>query len=105
MAEETNKRVSRRTKEVIVSSNDIEFIKDMLSKLSGKVQEMDLTLIKLNHTIIGDNDYGQKGIIEHVREHSDYIESDKTYKAKVVGAGSVLVILYGLVIKFWEKIF
>jgi hypothetical protein len=73
--------------------------------VSAKVQEMDLTLIKLNQTIVGDSAYGQKGLVEQVREHTDYIESDKTYKAKVVGAGSVLVILYGLVIKFWEKIF
>jgi hypothetical protein len=29
MADETNKRVPRRTKEVVVSSHDIEFIKDM----------------------------------------------------------------------------
>jgi hypothetical protein len=104
MTEIRRKRVNK-AEEVKVSSNDIEFIKDMLSQLSGKVQQMDLTLIKLNHTIIGDSAYGQKGLVEQVREHTDYIENDKTYKAKVVGAGSVLVILYGLVIKFWERIF
>lgn len=104
MTEIRRKRVNK-TEEVKVSSNDIEFIKDMLSQLSGKVQQMDLTLIKLNHTIIGDSAYGQKGLIEHVKEHQDYIENDKTYKAKVVGAGSVLVVLYGLVIKFWDRIF
>jgi hypothetical protein len=104
MTDVRRKRVNK-TDEIKVSSNDIEFIKEMLSNLSGKVQQMDLTLIKLNHTIIGDNAYGQKGIVEQVKEHTDYIENDKTYKAKVVGAGSVLVILYGLVIKFWEKIF
>jgi hypothetical protein len=66
---------------------------------------MDTTLIKLNQTIIGDSAYGQKGLVEKVREHSDYIETDKNYKAKIIGGGSVLVILYGLLIKFWEKIF
>jgi hypothetical protein len=104
MAEVIRKRISK-SQEVKVSSNDIEFIKDMLSQLSGKVQQMDTTLIKLNQTIIGDSAYGQKGLVEQVKEHTDYIETDKNYKAKVVGAGSVLVILYGLVIKFWEKIF
>jgi hypothetical protein len=104
MAETTRKRINK-VQDIKVSSNDIEVIKDMLSQLSGKVQQMDTTLIKLNHTIIGDNAYGQRGLVEQVKEHTDYIENDKTYKAKVVGAGSVLVILYGLVIKFWEKIF
>jgi len=104
MAEATRKRISK-IEDVKVSSNDIEFIKDMLSQLSGKVQQMDTTLIKLNQTIIGDSTYGQKGLVEKVREHSDYIETDKNYKAKIIGGGSVLVILYGLLIKFWEKIF
>jgi len=104
MAESTRKRISK-IEDVKVSSNDIEFIKDMLSQLSGKVQQMDTTLIKLNQTIIGDSTYGQKGLVEKVREHSDYIETDKNYKAKIIGGGSVLVILYGLLIKFWEKIF
>jgi hypothetical protein len=104
MTEIRRKRISK-SEDVKVSSNDIEFIKDMLSQLSGKVQQMDTTLIKLNQTIVGDSAYGQKGLIEQVREHSDYIETDKNYKAKVVGAGSVLVILYGLLIKFWERIF
>jgi hypothetical protein len=104
MTEIRRKRISK-SEDVKVSSNDIEFIKDMLSQLSGKVQQMDTTLIKLNQTIVGDSAYGQKGLVEQVREHSDYIETDKNYKAKVVGAGSVLVILYGLLIKFWERIF
>lgn len=104
MTEIRRKRVAKK-EDVSISSKDIEIIKEMLSQLSGKVQQMDSTLVKLNHTIIGDSAYGQKGLIEHVKEHQDYIENDKTYKAKVVGAGSVLVILYGLVIKFWDKIF
>lgn len=104
MAEAVRKRISK-SQEVKVSSNDIEFIKDMLSQLSGKVQQMDTTLIKLNQTIVGDSAYGQKGLVEQVKEHTEYIENDKNYKAKVVGAGSVLVILYGLLIKFWERIF
>jgi tetrahydromethanopterin S-methyltransferase subunit G len=102
---ETRGRNSNKNVMVSISASDIELIKKTLSNISEKVQEMDLTLLKLNQTIIGDSAYGQKGLVEQVKEHTQYIESDKTYKAKVVGAGSVLVILYGLVIKFWEKIF
>ena len=102
---ETRGRNSNKNVMVSISASDVELIKKTLSNISEKVQEMDLTLLKLNQTIIGDSAYGQKGLVEQVKEHTQYIESDKTYKAKVVGAGSVLVILYGLVIKFWEKIF
>lgn len=101
----TRRKIASKPEVIEVSASDIEWIKKTLASMSGKVQEMDLTLIKLNQTIVGDSAYGQKGLVEQVREHTDYIESDKTYKAKVVGAGSVLVILYGLVIKFWERIF
>lgn len=101
----TRRRNIAKDEDIKVSASDIKWIKETLASMSGKVQEMDLTLVKLNQTIIGDSAYGQKGLVEQVREHSEYIEGDKTYKAKVVGAGSVLVILYGLIIKFWEKIF
>lgn len=101
----TRRKIASKPDVIEVSASDIEWIKKTLATMSGKVQEMDLTLIKLNQTIVGDSTYGQKGLVEQVKEHGEYIESDKTYKAKVVGAGSVLVILYGLVIKFWEKIF
>lgn len=101
----TRRRNASKPEVIEVSASDIEWIKKTLASMSGKVQEMDITLGKLNQTIVGDSAYGQKGLVEQVKEHGEYIESDKTYKAKVVGAGSVLVILYGLVIKFWEKIF
>jgi hypothetical protein len=102
---EVRRRNTAKNEDILVSASDIKWIKETLASVSGKVQEMDLTLLKLNQTIVGDSTYGQKGLVEQVREHTDYIETDKTYKAKVVGAGSVLVILYGLLIKFWEKIF
>jgi len=101
----TRRKIASKPDVIEVSASDIEWIKKTLATMSGKVQEMDLTLVKLNQTIVGDSAYGQKGLVEQVEEHGEYIESDKTYKAKVVGAGSVLVILYGLVIKFWERIF
>ncbi len=102
---EVRRRNTAKNEDILVSASDIKWIKETLASVSGKVQEMDLTLLKLNQTIVGDSTYGQRGLVEQVREHTDYIETDKTYKAKVVGAGSVLVILYGLLIKFWEKIF
>ena len=101
----TRRKIASKPDVIEVSASDIEWIKKTLATMSGKVQEMDLTLIKLNQTIVGDSTYGQKGLVEQVKEHNEYIETDKAYKAKVVGAGSVLVVLYGLLIKFWERIF
>lgn len=99
------KPTPKKEQKVEVSESDIIWIKDTLSTMSLKLQEMDVTLIKVNQTVIGNKTYGQKGLVEQVEEHQKYIEDDKQYKSRVVGAGAVVTVLWGLVIKFWDRIF
>jgi len=96
----------RKPRETItVNAKDITWIKDILTELSGKVETIDKTTAKLNSTIVGDPDYGQVGLIAKVKEHSEYIESDKNFKSKVIGGGIVLSIVWTVILKFWEKLF
>jgi hypothetical protein len=97
----------KSTKETMISvpESDMTFIKDMLTKMNGKLNEMEISLIKLNQTVIGNKEYGQKGLVEQVNEHRKYIEDDKAYKAKVVGGATVVGVLYGILLKYWDKIF
>jgi len=101
--------VQRNTKAkepmISVTESDMAFIKDMLTKMNGKLNEMEISLIKLNQTVVGNKEYGQKGLVEQVNEHRKYIEDDKAYKAKVVGGATVIGILYGVLLKYWDKIF
>ena len=85
-----------------VSASDIEWIKENISSMSLKIQEVNLSLVKLNQTVIGDKTYGQTGLIEKVEEHTAYIEKDKQFKSKLVGGGLVLSFIWGLVLKFWK---
>jgi predicted DNA repair protein MutK len=85
-----------------VSASDIEWIKENISSMSLKIQEVNLSLLKLNQTVIGDEAYGQVGLIKKVDEHNAYIEKDKQFKSKLVGGGLVLSFLWGLVLKFWK---
>ena len=101
----TKKPSAKKEEKVEVGANDIQWIKETLSTMSLKLQEMDVTLIKVNQTVIGDNTYGQKGLVEQVQEHQKYIDRDKEFKSKIVGAGAVVTIVWGLVIKFWDRIF
>lgn len=83
---------------ILVSSNDIAWIKT-------KLMDMDVTLTKLQQTVIGDKEYGQKGLVEQVNEHRKYIESANAQKAKIIGGGAVIGVLYTFLLKFWDKIF
>lgn len=94
----TTTKATTRSGVVQVSNDDIQWIKK-------KLGEMDLMLHKLNATVIGDADYGQQGLVEKVKEHSDYIARDEKFKSKLVGGGIVLGGLWGAILKFWDKIF
>jgi hypothetical protein len=98
---------TRKPKEPMISvpESDMTFIKDMLTKMNGKLNEMEISLIKLNQTVIGNKEYGQKGLVEQVSDHRKYIEEDRTYKAKVIGGATVIGIIYGVLLKYWDKIF
>jgi hypothetical protein len=98
---------SRKPKETMISvpESDMTFIKDMLTKMNGKLNEMEISLIKLNQTVIGNKEYGQKGLVEQVNEHRKYIEDDKNFKAKLIGGATVIGVIYGVLLKYWDKIF
>ena len=82
-----------------VSASDIEWIKENISSMSLKIQEVNLSLVKLNQTVIGDKTYGQTVLIEKVEEHSAYIEKNKQFKSKIVGGGIVITFVWGLILK------
>ncbi len=84
---------------VEVSASDIEWIKENISSMSLKIQEVNSSLVKLNQTVIGDKTYGQTGLIEKVEEHNTYIEKDKEFKSKLIGGGLVLTFVWGLILK------
>jgi hypothetical protein len=68
--------------------------------MNQKIEEVNLSLVKLNHTVIGDEAYGQTGLIEKVKEHNAYIEKDKEFKSKLIGGGLALSFIWALVLKF-----
>lgn len=85
-----------------VSASDIEWIKQTLTSVNLKIQDLDVNFIKLNQTVIGDKMYGQTGLIEKVEEHNTYIEKDKEFKSRLVGGGIVLSFIWGIILKFWK---
>lgn len=76
----------------------MEWIKEMLT-------DIDVDLKLLRQTVIGNKEYGQKGLVEQVNDHRKYIEEDKKLKAKFVGGSLVIGTVWTLLLKFWDKIF
>ena len=98
-----SRATTKKPNEIIqIGSSDIEWIKNTLSQVNSKLQDVDVTLIKLNQTVIGDKTYGQIGLIEKVEEHNTYIEKDKEFKSRLVGGGIVLSFIWGMILKFWK---
>ena len=87
-----------RKKATSVSAKDMEWIKE-------KLTEIDDDLKALKQTVIGNKEYGQKGLVEQVNEHRKYLEADKNFKAKVVGGSLVVGTVCTLILKFRDKIF
>lgn len=96
------KRTTKPKETIQVNATDIEWIKSTLSSMSLKIQEVDVSLNKLNQTVIGDETYGQVGLIKKVEEHTAYIDKDKEFKSRLVGGGLVLSFIWGLILKFWK---
>jgi len=100
-------RSNNKTNMVYISvpEDDLTFIKDMVTKTNQKVNEIEKTLELLNHTVVGNAQYGHKGLVKQVEEHTEYIQNDKNYKSKIVGGTMVVALVYGILLKFWDKIF
>jgi hypothetical protein len=81
-----------------IEKSDIEWIKQELLRQGSAIR-------KLNDAIVGDAEFGQKGIVEKLSEHSKYIEKDKQIKQKVIGGIAVVGAIWTLFLKFWDKIF
>jgi len=85
----------KKPQETAVSSDDIQWIKDTMLSMNN-------TLLQLNQTIVGNEAYGQKGLVKIVEEHAKYIEENKSFKAKLIGAGIVISAVWSIVM---NKIF
>jgi hypothetical protein len=73
-----------------VSSDDIQWIKDTMLSMNN-------TLTQLNQTIVGNEAYGQRGLVKIVEEHGKFIEEHKTFKAKLIGGGIVISALWSII--------
>jgi hypothetical protein len=87
--------VRRNRQATQVSSDDIQWIKDTMLSMNN-------TLTQLNQTIVGNEAYGQKGLVKIVEEHNKYIEENKSFRSKLIGGAIVVSALWSIIM---NKIF
>lgn len=86
---------------------DLTIIKGMLVAINEKqdsmakqLESIDKDLSLLSQTVIGNKEYGQKGLVEQVEILNKYVENDKIRNAKVVGGIAVIGVFWTLFLKF-----
>ena len=77
---------------------DVELTKQNITSMSEKIE-------RIHKAVVGDNEYGQEGIVQMVRKHEKWIDKQKYMYAKIYGGVTVVGILWTLIIKFWDKLF
>jgi hypothetical protein len=60
-------------------------LKGELDELKKLVDKQSETLRKIHHAIVGDKEFGQEGLVEMVKKHDDWIQSQKYMWAKIYG--------------------
>lgn len=73
--------------------------------MSVKQGEIDETLTNVHLAVVGNKEYGHKGLVSEVAELREYVDKDKMMKSKVVGGLAVVGILWTLLLEFWKNIF
>jgi hypothetical protein len=76
-------------------------IKTLQDNMMSVMEKMD----RLSKAIVGDEEFGQEGLVKLVKKHERYIEKQKFLYAKIYGAIAVGGIAWTLVLKFWDKLF
>jgi predicted nucleic acid-binding Zn-ribbon protein len=88
---ELKREMSKIEKDIIALHKDI-------SKMSEQVDKIQLALV-------GDDKFGQEGLVKIVKKHEVWLEKQRYAYAKICGGMVVVSTITALIIKFWDKIF
>ena len=95
-----------------IESQDFKKIKEMIESLSQKQSDNDImlkaidkTLSQLNQTVIGNPQYGLKGIINEISDLKEYVQNDRTFKNKMIGGLLVVGTVWTALLQYLFRLF
>ena len=74
-------------------------LKKEIDEIKKSVDEQGLTINKINQAIVGDKDFGHEGIVDILKRHDVFIESQKNMWAKIYGGIIVGSSIIGFLVK------
>jgi hypothetical protein len=74
-------------------------LKKEIDEIKKSVDEQGKTIKKIHQAIVGDKDFGQEGMVDIIKKHDKFIESQKFMWAKIYGGIAVGSAIIGLLFK------
>lgn len=74
-------------------------LKKEIDEIKKSVDEQGLTINKIHQAIVGDKDFGHEGIVDIIKRHDVFIESQKNMWAKIYGGIIVGSSIIGFLVK------
>jgi len=79
------KKISEEPTQLTRESKEHMELKLELDELKKLVDKQSETLRKIHNAIVGDKEFGHEGLVEMVKKHDDWIQSQKYMWAKIYG--------------------
>lgn len=84
-----------------MESKEYKELKAEIEELSNSVKEQGECIQKIYHAVVGDEKFGQEGLVTLVRKHDRWIQKQKFMWAKIWGGIAVGSTLISFALKYW----
>ena len=80
-------------------------LKAEIDHIKKNVEIQGETLKKIHNAIVGDKEFGQKGLVELVNNNTNWIMAQKYFWAKIYGGIAVGTTVVTIITKYWNELF
>ncbi len=88
-----------------MKTTEYKILKEEIDEIKAIVEKQGDTLSKIHNAIVGDKEFGQKGLVQIVAENKSWIKSQKYLWAKIYGGIAVGSVIVSFILKYWNDLF
>ena len=83
-----------------MKTTEYNILKEEIDQIKEIVESQGETLKKIHNAIVGDKEFGQKGLVELVNNNTNWITSQKYFWAKIYGGIAVGTTIVTIISKY-----